>query len=363
VQNLTEGSVSFDWEGIQATFLVSGATTVSATLRSTFLTSPPPTEEEEKHTAPSAPRSLQSSSYPKYTVYRVYVDGVRQNGDAEPGGLLLYPTPSETFTLVTGLDPTTPHTVSLYYSTDPVYDTWPNVSCVGCVQSVLGFGTDGSFGPSPPPPLPRKLLFIGDSITAGNGFYRSQCNPPNASSCDLSMSYGSLLCQAFGANCTTLAVSSKGLMVNCCDNLPVTVPDFAQRTLAQDPRPELLWDWSSFVPDAVIVALGTNDSGHDSGPAWEAAFSERYALFMYNLTVAMNKPSMPFFTAVGPITERYAQWVVNANQIAASKYGITATSYVNFTGATLDGCGHPGPQGHAEMFEIAKPVLAKVLGW
>lgn len=68
-----------------------------------------------------------------------------------------------------------------------------------------------------------------------------------------------------------MSVSSKGLYVNCCDSLPTTMPDFVLRTFAQDPAST--YDWSLFRPDAVLLNLGTNDCGHDSGPEWEANFT------------------------------------------------------------------------------------------
>ena len=36
------------------------------------------------------------------------------------------------------------------------------------------------------------------------------------------------------------------------------------------------WDFARFVPDMMLINLGTNDFGHDAGPAWEANFSRAY---------------------------------------------------------------------------------------
>ena len=45
--------------------------------------------------------------------------------------------------------------------------------------------------------------------------------------------------------------------------------------------------------DAVLLNVGTNDSGHDNGPAWVDAFTETYAAFLRNLTVWHANPALP----------------------------------------------------------------------
>ncbi len=133
-------------------------------------------------------------------MYYVWVDGARQ-----PDAVTVFPGVS-TLPVAAGLAAGSPHAVRVVYATDPVYNTWPNVTCIGCTQAVVAVATDGGFGP-PPPRRPRALLVIGDSITAGNNA-RKPCT--NASTCDVTVGYGSLLCDRFDAACTTLAVSSKG---------------------------------------------------------------------------------------------------------------------------------------------------------
>lgn len=347
------GAVHFDWEGVQAMVSLTGATFLTATINSTYLTAPPPWEEGSSgHTGGGGGgRHLQDASYPKFTVYRVFVDGVATRNVTIFPGLT-------TVTLASGLPSTIDHNATLWLLTDPVFNTWPNVSCIGCTQALVQMSTDGVF--TPVPERARRLLILGDSITAGNAV-RHPC--VNASEDDHAVSYGAQLCESFSANCTTLAVSSKGLYQNCCDALPVTMKDFVLRTLAQDDRAEKAWDWASFTPDAVIVNLGTNDSGHDDGPAWEAAFTSSYVQLLVNLTTRLSSPSLPIFVGVGPITVKYEAWVLAAMATAAAPPHDVQTHLLNWTGAPLDGCGHPGVLGHDAMYATARPVLAAVLGW
>ena len=144
--------------------------------------------------------------------------------------------------------------------------------------------------------------------------------------------YGARMCQHFNADCQTLATSGKGIYVNCCDT-NVTMTELYRRTIPSLPD---LYDNSQFVPDAVTLALGTNDQGHNSGPAWVANFTATYAQFLVNLTLVHGNPKLPIFCLVGPITHDYYSWVVDA--IALS--GVSSAVVVNMT-TPVDRCGHP----------------------
>ncbi len=65
---------------------------------------------------------------------------------------------------------------------------------------------------------------------------------------------------------------------------------YCRRTIVSDANS--LYDNTQFTPDAVLLNLGTNDMGHDSGPAWEAAFTAAYAQFLVDLTAAHQNPAL-----------------------------------------------------------------------
>lgn len=125
------------------------------------------------------------------------------------------------------------------------------------------------------------------------------------------------------------------------------------------------WDFSRFIPDAVIINLGTNDFGHDSGPAWEANFTATYTAFVMNLTTIHYASKPPtVFLAQGPMNNSPA--LTNALQAVITQtvpQGVKAY-FLDMRGAATDGCdGHPGPIGHQQMFNMAQPQIAKVMGW
>lgn len=255
VQPRADGSVAFDSEGARIDVVVSGATSVSIRVNSTFLAAAPPAALAAGPPSPGAAegdgsvrRILQQSQFPKFGVFRALVNGARVFEGQD--GVVVLPGEAD-FTVVSGLSASQTYNISIWYTTDSVYNTWPDVNCPGCVMRVLSVSTDGAFALAAE--RTRRLMIFGDSITAANQVTKP-CS--NASDNDHSRSYVSLLCEAFEANCSTVAVSSKGLMRNCCDSLPVTVPVFATRTLMQDPAST--FDYSAEpAPDAVLINLGS----------------------------------------------------------------------------------------------------------
>jgi hypothetical protein len=336
-------SVSFDWQSVRAIFTVSNSTSVWATINSTFWATAPSLATAVPHQ-----RNLQNNDFPKFGVYRIYVDG--RSVTHNQSGVLAFPGESE-YALVTNLDPLMPHNISLWYTTDPVLNSWPDLDLGrGCMQKVVSVRTDGFFE-SPPPPRKLSMLIIGDSITSGNAMF-TPCS--NASTCDSSQSYAGLVCEAFSLNCTQLTVSSKGLVHNCCDKFNATVPVLANRTFAQDNS--TLFDWSTTPFDAVWIHLGTND-GTQSPPA---VFTAAYLDLMLHLT-RWSSPGVPVFGAYGPNSDTFAPWVQEA--IAQGRpLGINAT-LVDLMAAPLDGCGHPGYVGHPTIARIAAPIIANITGW
>lgn len=103
----------------------------------------------------------------------------------------------------------------------------------------------------------RKILFLGDSITAGFGLrgdtkdcvYAPETNAPL-------QSYASLTADQFEAEAQLIAISGRGVVHNWDANPAPVMPaqiDFA----LPDEGGE--WDHSLFMPDVVVTTLGTND--------------------------------------------------------------------------------------------------------
>lgn len=157
------------------------------------------------------------------------------------------------------------HTVSFVKRTE---------SSIGNV-TFRGFGFAGDVGAPLDVPA-RRVQVIGDSINAGVGAdlpakedypedatFESLCTEDSwgVPYHNANKAFGALTARHFGAEYQLAAVSGIGLMQNYSSN-PMDdlrpLPEVYDSLLLQDPASPP-WDPKAFVPDLVLVALGTND--------------------------------------------------------------------------------------------------------
>ncbi len=161
------------------------------------------------------------------------------------------------------------------------------------ISTFLGLTVEGQLLDAPEP-APYTIEVIGDSITAGAGV---EANDENSSDCsnwgelnNARLSFGGVVGRMFGADTYITASSGIGLMRNYeSDRVPTMADVYEDLFLEHEDSPE--WDRSEFEPDAVLVALGTNDfspgdtTGTDT-PREDmdpAAYTEAYIAFVERL--------------------------------------------------------------------------------
>ena len=172
-----DGTRSFGWPGVRFTFTVEGATWVTMQLQG-------------NNTA---------------TRLKVTVDGFNvatlfvNDGQTGPDYLL-----------GATLDATIPHTFEIYNLIEAAFQNSLNFFQKLTLQSLT---TDGTFV-APPPPLKRRLEFMGDSLTVGFGANGVKPCPGNILTEDNSVTWGNLLCGYFQANCSIEAWSGIGVYMN-----------------------------------------------------------------------------------------------------------------------------------------------------
>jgi lysophospholipase L1-like esterase len=129
-----------------------------------------------------------------------------------------------------------------------------------------GFQFGGTLLPAPTRP-DRRIEIIGDSISCGSGDEAAN----NSAECsdnyglayeNANVSYGAVLARNLAADYHITAVSGIGTIrnYNCSDQNTMPVV-YDRMFLEQASSPA--WDTSKFQPDAIIVALGTNDFSPD----------------------------------------------------------------------------------------------------
>lgn len=242
------------------------------------------------------------------------------------------------------------------------------------ITTVLSFETDGVFETAFP--QTRRIEFVGDSITAATNVVRpagvQRCGDSGYQS-DWSLSYSGLLCGAFNASCSTIAVGGKCMLRECGG---LQMPDY-YGSLFYDDAPNRTFDFKSWVPDAIVINLGTNDMRviGDPSSSLGAKFTSDTVQFMKNATQLYNKPEIQFFLTTGPMENTTApltkQAIENANAqgiratlIDMSTACVDAVQHAPGDSDGCDGCAnHPGIFGHRGMYEAARPVIEKVMGW
>jgi lysophospholipase L1-like esterase len=212
---------------------------------------------------------------------------------------------------------------------------------------------------APPPPKPRrKIVCIGDSITAGFG------NEPDGSQ-NGCQTYCTMLGRLFDADVHPIAQSGKGMVQNYGGGTKLTMPELFERTFSIYPTPT--WDMS-FVPDLVIINLDTNDY---STPAYQPSnekFDAGYLAFHKRLQKSW--PNAKFIFQSGPMACASCwgnpQGCGTRVQGVAESVGATyqfMDCNVYYIPPLTGKAGHPNILGHAKMANDTAPVIRKLMGW
>jgi lysophospholipase L1-like esterase len=113
-----------------------------------------------------------------------------------------------------------------------------------------------------PPLRPKKKMeFIGDSITVGFGVEGIGTSCPSEREFKNNWkAFSAASARELGAEYHIEAISGRGMVKNWGEKQKVSaepLPLYYDRTLQADPSKK--WDFSSWVPDIVVINLGTND--------------------------------------------------------------------------------------------------------
>lgn len=219
-----------------------------------------------------------------------------------------------------------------------------------------------AFGGGALAPLPdeaRSVLIFGDSITVGYGVLGADENCPwSPETEDFAETYGAILSRAFDADVHAVAVSGRGLVRNWDGN---DWPLFRDMWAWATPEGGG-WDAQQFVPDAVLIALGTNDfSTADPGSAYAAAYADLLD------ELAGLYPQARLYAVTGPMLGAQEQARQDADIAAAIAAHGGEVGRVHFTlspEGRVRGCDwHPGLDTQARMGKEIVRVLSEDLGW
>ena len=140
----------------------------------------------------------------------------------------------------------------------------------------------------------HKMEFIGNSITCGYG------NEGNSKECPFSpetennyLAYSATTARNLNAEFYAIAYSGIGMVQNYDLANKQTMPLVYDRILADFPEPK--WNFKNYVPDVVVLNLGTNDFAHSNPDS--TFFAKTYLTFVRN--IRKNYPKAQIFCMEG----------------------------------------------------------------
>jgi lysophospholipase L1-like esterase len=175
---------------------------------------------------------------------------------------------------------------------------------------------------------PLRFEFVGDSITTGYGNEVSTTRPDlfpfTTIHSNANAAYGAVAARLLDAEYVAVAVSGRGVYRNWTDEPGELAPQFHDDTLPDDPAAPP-WDFTRYVPQVVVVNLGTNDSS-PPGPDHDA-FRSAYARFLER--IRGRYPDALLLAVVGPmLTDAYPPgaraWSTIQSDVASVVDGLTA---------------------------------------
>jgi len=250
-----------------------------------------------------------------------------------------------------------PHTVELYRRTEAAQGE----------SEFLGFDFGGGTLLAPPTPPARRLEFIGDSITCGYGNEGPDMNcgfTPETENHYLT--YAAITARTLEAELSTVAWSGKGVVCNygdAADSCTNPLPTYYARTLPNDANSA--WDFSRFVPDAVVVNLGTNDFSTTSDPS-ETEFVSGYRAFLEQIRLAY--PNAHILCTNGPMLSGTDLTTVRS-YLASAVQSMADAKISTFDIEAQDGSDgygcdwHPSLERHEKVAEVVTAALRSKLGW
>jgi len=207
----------------------------------------------------------------------------------------------------------------------------------------------------------RKIEFIGDSITCGFGNLGHYPCDFTAATEDNFLSYGPMTARALDAELHLEAWSGMGMVRNVNDKNSTSktpFPALFPYTLPTYPLDE--WDFSKWVPQAVVINLGTND--YSTQPAPPADIYETAYQNFIHLYGKIYSPAPKFFLVCGPMqASSSCPYVQNVAKATGAIY-IDLEGILSFPADY--GCdGHPAVTGHEKMANHTVAAIKSALGW
>jgi len=237
----------------------------------------------------------------------------------------------------------------------------------------------------PTEPGKKKIEFIGDSITCGYGVDGTE-GAFSTKTEDGSKTYAYKVAQKFNADFSLFAFSGFGIISGYTAdgkrNTVSTLPQYydklgfswyTQFGSDQTQISDVKWDFNEFVPDLIIINLGTNDgsylnsvSGEENKQSERKAFAAEYEVFIG--TVRDAYPEANILCTLGIMGQDLYPEIEEAVKNYKEKTGDEKVNAFEFNQQDINKNGkgidwHPAPQSHVDAaYELIEEIENRY-GW
>lgn len=272
---------------------------------------------------------------------------------------LLNPDSSKTYLVAKNLDSSRSHKIVIQKRTE---------TFVGKGE-FLGFILDEGKKLLPPEKRPdRRIEFIGNSITCAYGVEgdSAKCRySPETQNANLS--YASIIARELNADYSLIAYSGRGVVRNYGDVNKTSVdpmPSLFDRICFNDSTSK--WNFSSWIPQAFVINLGTNDFSTKPHPD-KNVFQNAYKKLIGR--VRSLYPGVMIFCLCGPMIDEpclsYIKEVVRDEQKDKRDRDVFFIGIPNSIMTKDDwGCdSHPNVKGMLKMVKEIAPEIKARMNW
>lgn len=227
----------------------------------------------------------------------------------------------------------------------------------------------------------RKIEIIGDSITCGYGVEaKNELQSFDTTEENPEKSYSMRVIRDLEAKGHLVSWSGIGILSNWVPedvNEPLddwlmpmlyqyTAADMSKRLFGEDTEKWEKWDFSKFVPDIIVINIGTNDASYCRDvQERKNAFAQKYEAFVDY--VAQKNPTSHIFCMLGTMDQRLCSQVEKVVEIE-KKNGLEGR--IHYLQLPMqedkDGKGanfHPNAITHEKTQKIVSSEIRKIMNW
>ncbi len=272
-------------------------------------------------------------------------------------------------------------TYTVFQSDAPREVTVRIIKLSEAAHSTCGIGSitvDAQGGIQPTARKARRIEFIGDSITCGYGVDDADRNHSFSTKTeDVTKTYAYQAAQMLDADWSMVSYSGYGIVSGYTATPGQAVPNqrlpkfyaklgFSAGTFQKKIAASIQWDFSAFVPDVIVVNLGTNDDSYVKGNAERAAeYREGYVAFLKDIRA--NNPDAMILCTLGIMGDALYPSVKEAVEAYTAQTGDTHIAAMRFdVQRPADGYAadwHPTYKTHTRAAQKLAAELRTLMGW